>query len=309
MDPSPLRDKPASTTPDRVIGGVTILTAKNGGKYPYGNALVVAGRDETVLVDPSLTVFERGGAGVGIDRVLISHAHEDHLPGLQFYQDQPVHVHEADLVGVQSLDGLMAVYGYTGELAVNWGQQLVEEFHISGRPDAVTFTDGDRFDLGGRTMTVVHLPGHTRGHCGFLIEPDGVFYVADVDLTGFGPYYGDAWSDLESFEWSIQRCREIDARYFATFHQKGVIEGRAEFLQLLDSFGDVIRRREDALLAFLSEPHDLAEMIAHRFIYRPHVVAMFIDEVERRSAELHVARLVADGRVHSLEGGHFVAAS
>ena len=38
-----------------------------------------------------------------------------------------------------------------------------------------------------------------------------MFFLSDIDLTGFGPYYGDVWSDLEDFEASLRRVREEDA--------------------------------------------------------------------------------------------------
>ena len=70
------------------------------------------------------------------------------------------------------------------------------------------------------------------------IVTDDQFFVADVDLSSFGPYYGDHWSDLEDFEKAMARCREIDARWYATFHHKGVVEGRSDFLAALDAFHD-----------------------------------------------------------------------
>ena len=139
------------------------------------------------------------------------------------------------------------------------------------------------FDLGGGvTVEAVHLPGHTRGHSGFRIGD--VFFLSDIDLTGFGPYYGDVWSDLEDFEASLRRVREEDAEFYVTFHHKGVIEGRETFVELVDSFTAVIDRRHDAMLDFLAEPHSIEEMAAHRFIYRPHVESPFVESVERRSA-------------------------
>ncbi|WP_240152055.1 MBL fold metallo-hydrolase [Streptomyces mobaraensis] len=59
---------------------------------------------------------------------------------------------------------------------------LRDHFHVRDRPDATVFEDGAVFDLGGHAVTVVHLPGHTPGHSGFLIEPDGFLFVADIDL-------------------------------------------------------------------------------------------------------------------------------
>ena len=49
------------------------------------------------------------------------------------------------------------------------------------------------------------------------------------------------------------------------------------------------------MLEFLAEPHSIDDMAAHRFIYRPHVEHSFADSVERRSAELHVQRMLDRG--------------
>ena len=46
-------------------------------------------------------------------------------------------------------------------------------------------------------------------------------------------------------------------------------------------------------------------MAAHRFIYRPHVEMSFVDNVEQRSAELHVARMLRRGEVTEVEPGRF----
>ena len=117
-------------------------------------------------------------------------------------------------------------------------------------------------------MEAVHLPGHTRGHSGFRIS-GGVFFLSDIDLTGFGPYYGDAWSDLEDFDASLAKVRDEEADWYVTSHHKGVIEGREAFVELLDAFAAVIPRRHQAMLEFLAEPRTLGDMVARRFIYRP----------------------------------------
>ena len=39
-----------------------------------------------------------------------------------------------------------------------------------------------------------------------------MLYLGDIDLSSFGPYYGDAWSDLEDFERSLALVRAIEAR-------------------------------------------------------------------------------------------------
>jgi glyoxylase-like metal-dependent hydrolase (beta-lactamase superfamily II) len=158
-------------------------------------------------------------------------------------------------------------------------------------------------------VEALHAPGHTRGHSCFQVRWDGgeLLYLGDIDLSSFGPYYGDAWSDLEDFERSLARVREIDARWYATFHHVGVLDGREAFLERLDRFAAVIPRREARLLEFLAAPRTLDEIARHRFVYRPEDAVPFAEPVERRHMAQHVQRLVRAGRVVEVEAERYRA--
>ena len=288
----------------RLSEHVSVLVGTDTGKYPSGNTLLVRGTREAIVIDPSVDVVALGGAPVAIVAGLNSHAHEDHIPGNGLFLDANVHVHDADLPGVQSLDGLMDIYGFGGSARSDFSKVVVEEFNFAPRPDAKGFSDGHVFDLGETKIEAVHLPGHTRGHSGFRIS-EGVFFLSDIDLTGFGPYYGDVWSDLEDFDASLAKVRDEEADYYVTFHHKGIIEGRKAFLELLDAFTRVIGKRHDAMLEYLSEPRTLDEMAANRFIYRPNVKSLFADQVEHRSAFLHLQRMQTRGEATEVEPGRF----
>ena len=283
---------------DRSFGRVTVLVGEKTGKYPDGNSLWVRGRDAAAVLDPSLSVARRADELGAVDLVVQSHVHEDHVAGLFRFPRARVAAHRADLPGLQRVEGLLDIYGYPDPgLLDSMRQWVLDQFHYVPRPDAEAFDDGAVFDLGETRIRAIHLPGHTRGHSALLIEPEGVLFLGDIDLTGFGPYYGDAWSDLADFERSLARVREIEARVWVSFHHAGVIEDRATFLAKLDRFAARIAEREAALLAFLAEPRTMEELVRHRFLYPPHAPLRFVDAVERRTIQQHLDRLAAGGQV------------
>ena len=87
----------------RLTDSVSVLVGDANGAYPSGNSLLVRGRAETVIIDPSVTVVERGGAPVPVDAVINSHSHEDHVAGNGLFADARVHVHAEDLARTHSL--------------------------------------------------------------------------------------------------------------------------------------------------------------------------------------------------------------
>ena len=294
---------------DRDIGCVRVLFGARRGKYPHGNSLLVRGADATAVIDPSLALVPRRGKLPGVDLVLNSHCHEDHIAGNHLFPAVPWHLHEADHPGLGSLDGMMAIYGYAEPWDSVFRRIVVDQFHYMARPDAIPFRDGDVFELGGDVrIRVVHAPGHTRGHSFFWIEPADVLYLGDVDLSSFGPYYGDAWSCLEDFERTLAELPGLSPRHWATFHHVGVLDDRPSFAARLARFAAVIEDREQRLLAFLAkEPRTLADVVRTRFVYRPGDAISYADPVEARSMSQHIERLVAADRVREVEPGRFLA--
>ena len=51
----------------RLTDTVSVLVGPANGAYPSGNSLLVRGTAESLLIDPSVTVVERGGAPVPVD--------------------------------------------------------------------------------------------------------------------------------------------------------------------------------------------------------------------------------------------------
>ena len=280
------------------FGPVTVYFGEKTGKYPDGNQVVVHGSD-TLAVFDTPQVANRVGADVDdADLVILGHVHEDHMAGLHRLPRATVHAHEADLEAVRSWDGLSRHYGYPPEVLVGLRKKIERDFHYVPRPDAIGYSDGATWDLGGVRVRALHMPGHTAGHCVLLVEPQGVAFIGDIDLSSFGPYYGDATSSLAQFRRTLARVEDVRARIWITSHHKGVITERPAFLEAVRAFAARIDEREQRVLELLAErPRTLDELVVCRVMYKPEADEMWIDAAERRCISEHLDELMAAARV------------
>jgi len=291
------------SVPTLELGPVTVYFGEKSGKYPDGNQVVVRGGDAVAAFDLPLVANRLNAVLDTVDLVILGHAHEDHMAGLHMVPQTPLFAPEQDLAAVQSWAGLARHYGYRPQVLAMMRAKIERDFHYVARPDAIGYPDGHVWDLGGVQVRAAHMPGHTAGHSVLLVEPEGVAFIGDIDLTGFGPYYGDQCSNLADFRRSLERIRELPARAWVTFHHKGVITERAKFLELLDAFKEKIDRREQAILdALAAQPRSLDALVSHRFLYPPGYGEIYIEDAERKTLVEHLDELIAAGRVTLREG-------
>jgi glyoxylase-like metal-dependent hydrolase (beta-lactamase superfamily II) len=279
---------------------VTVLFGHEQGKYPDGNTVVVRGDHDSVVIDPALSA-RTVQPPLEVGSVLLTHAHEDHVAGVSAVRSGSVRVHPADLPGLRSAEGLMRLYGIPESGWPAMTQMVTERFHFEGWPDAVGIADGETLELGGVTVQLVHAPGHTAGHSVYVVDGDvRVVVTGDIDLSTFGPYYGDAVSSLDDFETTLAMVRDLHADHYVTFHHKGVIDGHDAFVELVDMYSAVFTRRERSLLDLLATSRTFDELVDEGIVYRAGTrPPLFGDSVERRSIEQHLQRAIANGLVAS----------
>lgn len=288
------------------FGPVSVHFGEKSGKYPDGNQVVVRGADTLAAFDTPLVANRMGEELLAADLVILGHVHEDHMAGLHRLPRAQVRAHEADLEAARSWEGLARHYGYRPEVLPGMRAMIEKSFHYAPRPDAQPYADGANWDLGGGVrVTAFHMPGHTSGHCVLLVEPGGIAFIGDIDLSSFGPYYGDATSSLARFRRTLEAVTRIPAKVWITSHHKGVVTDRETFLALLAAFGSRLDAREAAIASYLaSRPCTLAELVAHRFVYPKHLEELFYEDAERRVIEQHLAALAAAGKAVD-EGGRW----
>ncbi|MGQ0684583.1 MBL fold metallo-hydrolase [Bradyrhizobium sp.] len=292
------------TIPSADFGRVTVFFGEKNGKYPDANQVIVRGSDTQAAFDTPVVANYIGPEFDRSDVVILGHVHEDHMAALHRLPNAPIHVHEADLAAAQSWEGLRAAYGSDESYVADMLARFQRDFFYVPRPDAIGYEDGAVWELGGSRVRAFHMPGHTAGHCVLLVEPEGVAFIGDIDLSGFGPYYGDASSSLADFRRTLARVADIPAKVWVTSHHRGVYTDREHFLRDLAAYTKTLDTREQRLVELLREsPKTPAQLVECRLLYPPGHQDLWVVDAETRSISAHLREMLGAGKVQVDESG------
>lgn len=148
---------------------------------------VLVDADGVVLLDTGLPgdgkrirrVMARAGVGPrDVRAIVLTHGHLDHagsLAELKAWTGAPVYGHPLEQ---RHVDGL---FPYAGMARVCGVMEAVGRALLAYRPGAidVPIADGDLLPFWGG-LRVVHLPGHTLGHCGFYSVRHDLLFSGDL---------------------------------------------------------------------------------------------------------------------------------
>lgn len=292
---------------DRQFGRVRFVGGENKGRYPFSHSVYIEGEKEHIIVDPACS-FEKLKVlreREGIDAVWLSHWHEDHFTYLYLFNTCTLRIEKSDFPPLTDINILLDWYGIeSGSHRDYWRKAIQEQFHYQPRNVANFIKDGEIIDCGSVTVEVIATPGHTPGHLSFFIREEKVLILGDYDLTAFGPWYGDVYSDIDETIDSIRRLKEIPARIWITGHDTGLFEENPG--ALWQRYENVIYERDNKILEFLKQPRTLEEMVSAWLIYgKPREPKAFFEFGERALLKKHLQRLEKQGKV-ILDDNHYV---
>lgn len=206
------------------------------------NMWLIEGRDRNLLVDSGLgAVPLRASVPMLNERpitLLVSHTHWDHIGAAHEFDHRLVHPAEAAILAEPTHPAtLFAKYAtgardaemFTG-LPPGWSAPA---YRIPPAPASGLVGEGDRIDLGGRVLTVLHTPGHSPGHLSLFEEKTGTLIAQDVVYDG--PLVDTCYhSDIAVYVETMRRLRELEPKivhggHFASFD-------RARYRQLIDAY-------------------------------------------------------------------------
>lgn len=161
-------------------------------------------------------------AGVGprdVRAILLTHGHIDHAgcaAALREWTGAPIFAHRLEQ---PHLDGK---FPYRGCARVTGVLEAMARATTAYRPVAidVEIDDGDELPLWGG-LRVVHLPGHTLGHCGFYSAKHGLLFTGDLWVrflmrTQASPrVFSD---DFARVPGSLRKARAFGARWVVPGH-------------------------------------------------------------------------------------------
>lgn len=289
-----------------VFGPISVIPGENKGRYPYCHSLHIEA-EKKILIDPASdrNRLEELKSRPGVDGIVLSHYHEDHMAHLDLFEDKDIWMHPADAPALQDLGLFLDSYGMNEDERGYWSDVMVRQFNYRPRSISRLLKDGEVIDLGGVAMEVIHTPGHTPGHLSFYFPQEGLLFMGDYDLTRFGPWYGDVYSDIQATIDSNRRLRRIPAKVWVTGHEDGVFLDPPH--DAWDRFLEIIDQRDAQLLDLIRTPKTMEEIIEARIIYRKkREPKELFDFGERVHMAKHLERFLIQGRAIKL-GNRFLA--
>jgi glyoxylase-like metal-dependent hydrolase (beta-lactamase superfamily II) len=298
------------------FGKIQFIPGEMKGRYPFCNSLFIDDRVK-VVVDPGagldrLTRVRDTGC---VEMVLNTHCHFDHLAYNYLFDQAGIYINEheggcfgnieevARSVGVAAIYGEEWVQGWVARVSRQdtpqspYSPQNRHEWVLSTARLAGTYRWGQVFDLGRTRMEVVGAPGHSRGFSCLYFPGEGAVYTADIDLTGFGPWYGGRESDIDLFIESARKIADLDARYFITGHEAGVL-GKKEFREGLDAFLEIIDAREQRIASALERPLARKDIAGLGLMYgKKFLVDAWVRAWEEIMVAKHLDRMVDRGEL------------
>ncbi|HZK44450.1 MAG TPA: MBL fold metallo-hydrolase [Syntrophomonadaceae bacterium] len=242
-----------------------------------------------------------------IDLIVNSHGHSDHNSRNYNFPNAQVLLHSTEHDRVASGEAYLHAYGFD-----HFPDELVrslylEAVHYSARPADGELTDGQMITTGSVEFQVIHLPGHSGGHCGFIFNQEGFVFTADIN-PDTKPFYAMVDSDVDDFIESIEKLIHLQPDMLVAGHGKAVMTEKLP--QRLAMLRDELYLREEKILNMVRRgKHTIREIAEEGITYDgrfPEPRRIFFLH-ECMMDWKHLERLERLGRVICIEGKYLLA--
>jgi glyoxylase-like metal-dependent hydrolase (beta-lactamase superfamily II) len=295
---------------------VHLIRGGNEARFPEANTLLVD--DEILtLIDAGSnlnhvfsTLRDLGHQPTDLDRIVLTHYHADHkgyAAQLRNLSDCEVLCHPLSEEGIVSFDTMMKYIGIDDpRMKEHWIRLLTarlphvkEDYIIDGN-----FQDGKPIDCGEVRIIPLHAPGHTHDHTCFGINGYKTILLVDIDLTRFGPWYGNDTSDIEEFKRIIQQIIDLKPEMGISSH---LIDPVTEELEnRLIKYLEAFQKRDEKILKNIIKGIDTVEKLAQVPIIYPRIPYPIYYLFEEYMLKKHIDLMIDKGLVVCEHGRLYV---
>lgn len=212
--------------------------------WEESHAYLLNGTEYSLLIDTGLGIVNIYDEVIRLtDKPIIAvatHIHWDHIGGHKYFNDFYVHEEEVNWLAGEFPLTIEQIKGYVVERCELPEGFNVDDYEFFQGTATRVLRDNDAIDIGGRSIQVLHTPGHSPGHMCFYEESRGYLFTGDlVYKDTLFAYYPS--TDPKAYLKSIERVAELPARQVFPAHHS------------LDIKPEILFRMQDAFRQIESE--------------------------------------------------------
>lgn len=248
------------------------MTGPGTNTYLLGAGADIAVIDPGPAIDAHIEAVIKAAAGARIRWILVTHTHLDHSPAAALLQAK------------------------TGAELLGMPPPPYERQDQSFRPDRV-LADGERIELGGCALRVIHAPGHASNQLCYLLEEEKLLFTGDHVMQGSTVVINPPDGDMRVYLDSLRRLQGEDLAWFAPGHGF-LMDKPQEALERL-----LIHRlaRENKVLNAVREAGTATIEALLPVVYDDVQARLY--PVASRSLLAHLIKLKSEGRLRESQGG------
>jgi glyoxylase-like metal-dependent hydrolase (beta-lactamase superfamily II) len=285
----------------KISSRVYLIRGKNEARFPEANTLLIDDEILTLVdagsnLDQIYSTFrDIGHDPKDIDRIVLTHYHADHkgyAEILRRLSNCEVLCNPLGKDGIVTFDGMLKFIGIDNQQAKYEWLNLLESRFPHVRNDYTIdgyYQDGKPIDCGEVQLIPIHSPGHTHDHTCFGIDGLEKILLVDIDLTEFGPWYGNITSDIEDFKRSIQRIIDLEPKMGISSHLLNPLT--TGLRERLEKYLAYFQKRDDDILYHIAAGADTVEKLSHLPIIYPRIPHPVYYAFEKLMLEKHISLL------------------